>query len=493
MRMTIRRRLMVVVAIAAVACGLFIGSGELVALRVEGQMRTIYAKYLPMLELEPLLQDQLETLSRGFQDAVASRDLDSVAAASAGRARFLAYVDAAGTAIDAADAARLRAALDAYCTSASDISRRLITGETGEDLVDAVRSMQDERLRLSSLIAKTATFDQGQLAQAFASVTRAQRDATSYQAWIGVACVISVLVLSLGLSRGVLRTLEGLTLGFARFGEGDFSRPIVVEGRDELADVARHANQMAANLDELGRQRDRAEAALKLANRELEAFSYSVAHDLRAPLRGINGFSRALLEDFRGDLNDEAKEYLDRIAAGALRMGELIDALLDLSRVTRARLHRDSVDLTALANGVFKQLSASQPDRVVDFVASEGVGAYGDPLLLRALFDNLIGNAWKFTSRRSPARIEFGRRTEDGMAVYFVCDNGAGFDPASAGRLFSQFQRLHRSDEFPGTGIGLATVQRIVGRHGGRIWAEGEVDRGATFFFTLPDKSGDES
>jgi PAS domain S-box-containing protein len=232
-------------------------------------------------------------------------------------------------------------------------------------------------------------------------------------------------------------------------------------------------------------QRKIIETALETSNRELEAFSYSVAHDLRAPLRGINGFSRTLLEDYEGKLDDEGKEYLNRIAAASERMGLLIDALLALSRVSRAELQRDNVNLSNLAEAVVKQLRLGQPERAVEYAGQEAVTAQGDPALLRALFDNLLGNAWKFTGARKDAAIAFGTTRHNGSMAYYVKDNGAGFDMAYAGKLFAPFQRLHHVKEFAGTGIGLATVQRIVRRHGGEIWAEASVGAGATFYFTL--------
>lgn len=228
--------------------------------------------------------------------------------------------------------------------------------------------------------------------------------------------------------------------------------------------------------------------ALKVANGELEAFSYSVSHDLRAPLRAVDGFSQILLEDYAPVLDATGRGHLDRIRAGCQRMGQLIDDLLKLSRVIRQDMRRDEVDLAALAAKVMEQLRAGDPGREVTFVHPPLVAAKGDPGLLRTALENLLGNAWKFTSKQSGPRIEFGTRLEGTTTVYFVADNGAGFDNAYAGKLFGAFQRLHAQTEFEGTGIGLATVQRIVARHGGRIWAQGEVGRGATISFTLqPD------
>jgi PAS domain S-box-containing protein len=226
---------------------------------------------------------------------------------------------------------------------------------------------------------------------------------------------------------------------------------------------------------------------LAAANKELEAFAYSVSHDLRAPLRSIDGFSQALLEDCEPLLNEEGKEFLRRVRESAQRMGQLIDDLLHLSRLTRLEMQRERVDLSALVRKIVSALCATEPDREVTFVIADDVMVEGDARLLRALLENLLGNAWKFTSKHSRARIEFGLTHRAGTPVYFVRDDGAGFDMAYADKLFGAFQRLHAMDEFEGNGIGLATVQRIVHRHGGQVWAEGEVERGATFYFTLSE------
>jgi len=229
------------------------------------------------------------------------------------------------------------------------------------------------------------------------------------------------------------------------------------------------------------------QATAEAANRELEAFSYSVAHDLRAPLRGIDGFSQALLEDYSDKIDEEGRRHLNFLRESAQRMGRLIDDLLGLSRVTRAELRRLPVDLSALARNVAAQIRNAEPDRQVEIVICEGIGVEGDAPLLRIALENLLGNAWKFTGKRAAARIEVGTMSVNSEAVHFVRDNGAGFDPAYEAKLFGVFQRLHSAHEFEGTGIGLATVKRIVSRHGGRIWAASEVDRGATFYFTLGD------
>ncbi len=227
-------------------------------------------------------------------------------------------------------------------------------------------------------------------------------------------------------------------------------------------------------------------AQLNAANRELEAFSYSVSHDLRAPLRSIDGFSQAVLEDCADRLDDQGRDYLKRVRAATQHMGQLIDDLIKLARVARAEIRREAVDLGALAGEVLAELQKREPDRRVECRIEPGLTAEGDARLLRVALDNLLGNAWKFTGRQPRPRIEFGAHLrETGGPVFFVRDNGAGFDMTYAGKLFGAFQRLHSLSEFPGTGVGLATVQRIVHRHGGRVWAEAAVGKGATFYFTL--------
>jgi light-regulated signal transduction histidine kinase (bacteriophytochrome) len=227
-------------------------------------------------------------------------------------------------------------------------------------------------------------------------------------------------------------------------------------------------------------------AELLAANRELEAFSYSVSHDLRAPLRTIDGFSQAVLEDCADQLGDPGRGHLNRVRAATQHMGQLIDDLIKLARVARAEMKREVVDLSALAASVVTDLQNSLPARKLEWHITPGLVASGDAALLRVVLDNLFGNASKFTSQQAHARIELGALPPTaGEQAYFVRDNGVGFDMTYADKLFGAFQRLHNVSEFPGTGIGLATVQRIIHRHGGRVWAESAAGKGATFYFTL--------
>lgn len=230
-----------------------------------------------------------------------------------------------------------------------------------------------------------------------------------------------------------------------------------------------------------------ANKAAEEANTELEAFSYTIAHDLRAPLRAINGFSSAILDDWGSVMDGEGRDHLARIMGASQRMSELIDALLALARLTRTEPRRERVDLSAVANSIVTQLRASDPGRNVSVDIAPDLVTEGDPWLLHALLDNLLGNAWKFTSKASDARITFGKEVNDGPTTYYVRDNGAGFDMSLVNKLFAPFRRLHDESEFEGNGIGLATVQRIARRHGGQVWAEGVTGAGATFRFTLAE------
>jgi light-regulated signal transduction histidine kinase (bacteriophytochrome) len=220
-------------------------------------------------------------------------------------------------------------------------------------------------------------------------------------------------------------------------------------------------------------------------NKELESFSYSVSHDLRAPLRAIDGFSLALLEDCDHKLDPAEKEHLQRVRGATASMGRLIDDMLNLARTARYELVRRKVDLSALAREIASALRETHPERGATFRIVPNVIVEADRTLLRVVLENLLGNAWKYTSKRTGARVTFGSREHDGETSFFVRDDGAGFDMTYAHKLFGAFSRLHSSSEFPGSGIGLATVARIVERHGGRVWAQGEVGRGATFSFTL--------
>lgn len=281
----------------------------------------------------------------------------------------------------------------------------------------------------------------------------------------------SLPVILLSARAGEEAAVEGLDMGADDYLIKPFS------ARELLARVRTHV--------QLAQTRRAWIAELEAKNQELEAFAYSASHDLRAPLRAIDGFSQALMEDLAGQLDERAQSHLRRVRTAASRMSTLIEDLLRLARVTRGELRRVPVNLSALAQEIAAQLQERDPTRVAELRITDGLVAEGDPGLLRTVLENLLGNAWKFSSRRDRALIEVGVSERDGKRAYFVRDNGVGFDPEHGDKLFRPFLRLHSDRDFEGTGIGLATVQRIIARHSGRVWVEGERDRGATAFFQL--------
>jgi len=352
----------------------------------------------------------------------------------------------------------------------------------------------------------------------------ARKRILGYAGIVGAVAVLAMLVsglVAMWLQSIVTRPILSIA-GTARdvIKSQDYSRRAEKFSDDEVGDLVESFNEMLSVVETRAREREQANAVLEkeiaerrrieeemtqlnidlerrvrertsqleMTNSELESFCYSVSHDLRAPLRAIDGFSQALAEELPEQLSDGAQRHFDRIRAATQRMGQLIEDLLNLSKVSRGALEFREVDLSAIANQVVRDLTAQDPARKVDVSVWEGMKVNGDARLLRAAFENLLGNAWKFTGKAAAARIEIGTMREGGRSVFFVRDNGAGFDMAYADKLFGAFQRLHGTTEFPGTGIGLATVQRIVHRHGGRIWADAAPGRGAVFYFTLaPD------
>ncbi len=254
---------------------------------------------------------------------------------------------------------------------------------------------------------------------------------------------------------------------------------------EQKKELQQHAMKLEQRVAERTEELEHRAIELQAANSELDAFAYSVSHDLRAPLRSIDGFSQVLLEDYGAQLDEAGRDSLQRVRAASQRMATLIDDLLKLARVTRAEMRTERVDLTGMARDIVADIQRTTPDRQVEFAIAPGLEAEGDARLLRVVLDNLLSNGWKYTGKQPQPRVEFTAVDENGDRVFVIKDNGAGFDMKYADKLFGVFQRLHSTAEFEGTGVGLATVRRIITRHGGRIWAEGVVDQGATFYFTL--------
>ncbi|HVW86363.1 MAG TPA: CHASE3 domain-containing protein [Bryobacteraceae bacterium] len=326
-----------------------------------------------------------------------------------------------------------------------------VAADRGKQYMDQARQLTDRMVRIEE---KEVALRNRQTTQLGASTRR--------KAFIGAAVLF------------LFTTVGAVLLGI----EIRYERRVAAR----LERSERRYKKLAENLENQVEARTR---DLRQLNDELRAFSYSVSHDLRAPLRSIDGFSQIVLEDYSERLDDTGRDLLRRIRAGATRMGALIQSLLELSRVTRQELRIERVSLSSIADSVIDSLLRAEPGRDVEVVVEPDLEVNADPQLMRVVLDNLLANAWKFTSRMTPARIEFRKNTEVHGDVFFVRDNGSGFDPAQAGRLFTPFQRLHSEAEFEGTGIGLATVQRAIHRHGGRIWAESRPGEGATFFFAI--------
>jgi len=370
----------------------------------------------------------------------------------------------------------------------SDIENRLV----GQLLVKFLDTIADaHRLQQSSneLIAST------------------QRTAARVSLSIMVSVSLFLIIVAWSLGRIVSQGIENLQKGAAAIGAGNLRYNIPVVGEDEFACVAGAFNMMSGKLaeshagleqeivarketaeeiEQLNRELHLTVSQLQGANLELEAFAYSVSHDLRAPLRAMGSFSEALVEDFGDQLDGEARDYLDEIVIGSRHMGQLIDGLLTLSRSTRGTLQSDRVDLSAMANRIQSELAQSEPKRRMAWQIDPDLGALGDARMIEVVMNNLLGNAWKYTAGTAEPEIRVYAERDGDERFFCVADNGAGFDMAHAEKLFQPFQRLHRQDEFPGIGIGLATVQRIVRRHGGEIQGTAAPHKGATFRFSLP-------
>lgn len=324
----------------------------------------------------------------------------------------------------------------------------------------------------------------------------AQIDATQHRVVLVTGLGLLAMAMVTGVAawlfrRDVLDPIARLELATREVAAGNWSFELGARSADELGDVARHFDAMTRELrDSFGRLEVSNRDLLAL-NQELESFSYSVSHDLRSPLRSMDGFSLALLEDYGDKLDDEARDSLQRIRGASQRMGRLIDELLGLARVTRAELQLQYVDLSAMAEEIASALGRAHPERRVRWEIEKGIVLRGDRELLAIALQNLLDNAWKFTGKVDEAVIRVGTRQQDGQRVCFVADNGAGFDMAYASRLFGAFQRLHHEVDFPGTGVGLAIVQRVMRRHGWALWAEAAPGQGATFYFRPTERDDD--
>jgi signal transduction histidine kinase len=364
---------------------------------------------------------------------------------------------------------------------------RVVETEQSDDIPDEVSSATGQQLEVQ---LQTAVRENLSLASGLErQLTKQTIRQLLHARWLHIVAAGSLMMVLAGiwitLFREVFPPLKKLKNAILKFGAGDRLARASLHIDNEIGEAARAfddtanaLNAASETLAERGRQ-------LEAANEELEAFSYSVSHDLRGPLRSMDGFSQALLEDFGDKLDEQGKDYLRRVRQGSKKMSKLIDDLLALSRVTRRDLKQEQINLSSIAQSMAIELRQMDPGREVEFNIAPDIYVNGDKDLLSIALQNLFDNSWKFTSKKQRATIEFNIAENNGTRTYFVRDDGAGFDMNYANKVFEPFTRLHGGTDFEGTGIGLATVQRIVHRHGGRIWAEGAVDKGATVYFTL--------
>ncbi len=351
--------------------------------------------------------------------------------------------------------------------------------ESGGTESTVYQELEDRLVARLLLQSQTIVSDAFQLAQ-FSNTEQEAVRQRGIQIVMFLAAFLSALYIAVAFLtiRSIVKPLENLQKSTEIIGSGNLEHRVDIRSYDEINQLSGAFNQMTGKLKERT-------AHLEEAIKEVESFAYSASHDLRTPLRSIDGFSLAILEDYSSKLDETGKDYLARVRASAQKMSEVIDAMLSLSRLTRREMLRESVDMSAMAKTIAERLKRMPPERKVEFVIAEGVTATGDAVMLKNVMEHLLGNAWKFTGMHPTARIEFGLEQVEGKTTYFVRDDGAGFDMAYVDKLFKPFERLHTDVEFAGMGIDLVAVQRIIHRHGGKVWAEGEVEKGATFYFTL--------
>ena len=376
-------------------------------------------------------------------------------------------------------------------------ARGLFTEFTAARDADRTEATPDDASRRyeAQLLGQLLTYQQENFTDAFRLTNLATERIIDTQQRLmiviiaGLALIAAIIVgVSWFIRRAVLAPIAGLQQATRQVAAGNWNFILGTRNDDdEIGELSENFDAMTQSLRESFAQIERSNQDLAVLNEELEAFSYSVSHDLRGPLRSMDGFSLALIEDYGDKLDEEGKDALNRIRAASQRMGYLIDDILRLSQVTRAEINVTQVDLSAIAREIADALDREPSGRPVEWAIESGLSVWADPALIRIAMQNLLQNAWKFTGRTARSVIRVGALEREGKRVYFVADNGVGFDMAHAQRLFGAFQRLHHVDHFPGTGIGLAIVQRIIRRHDGAIWAEAKEGEGAMFFFSVKE------
>jgi len=385
----------------------------------------------------------------------------------------------------------------AHLREQSAAAHRVFEELVAAPVADGMNEANDESIRRfeAQLSSRLLILQQESLADAFRLTDFSTERIDAAQRRVAIVTLAGLVLIALTTSgaawlihRKVLAPIAKLEQATREVAAGNWNYKLAIASNDEIGEMSRNFDAMTHSLRMSFAQIERSNQELAALNQEIEAFSYSVSHDLRGPLRSMDGFSQALLEDYGDKLDEEAKDSLQRIRAASQRMGRLIDELLGLSRVTRAELTLKPVNLSEVAREIAESLAQQQPTRAVQWEIEEGLTVHADKALIQIAMQNLLENAWKFTSKTDQPVIRVGALERDGKKECFVADNGVGFDMAYADRLFGAFQRLHHESEFPGTGIGLAIVQRIFRRHAGRIWVQAKPGLGATFFFQLKEQ-----
>jgi signal transduction histidine kinase len=466
---------------ASLAAALMLGTMTLIAISIawaDAQVRTAVAERRQTVEIVDAL-NSMRMMS--FEYLLNRRDRARLQEQMAWQR--LEHLFALPVSHDSAAAAKL-----ANLQSQGEDSHRLfneIDAAAGHDIPDEVQRRFEAQLSSRILILQQNSLVE---AEQLIHDAGARIDETQHRVVVitGLGLVVMAALTAATawlFRRDVLGPIARLEQATREVAAGNWSFELDVGSADELGDVARHFDAMTRALRDSFDRLQVSNRDLVVLNKELESFSYSVSHDLRSPLRSMDGFSLALLEDYGDKLDDDARDSLQRIRAASQRMGRLIDELLGLARVTRADLRIQDIDLSAMAQEIASTLAGAEPERRVRWEIQGGIVVRGDRELVAIALQNLLANAWKFTSKVDDAVIRVGTREEGGEQVCFVSDNGAGFDMAYASRLFGAFQRLHHESDFPGTGVGLATVQRVMHRHGWSLGAHAAIGHGATFFF----------
>jgi signal transduction histidine kinase len=495
LRLGFRTRLMAIVAIAAAAFLVLILASTLTARQFQRELNNIQQHYLPRVESGPQLSAKFDRLRQGYQDAVAARDLETLAETRKQKKELLDQLAATRGAFDAAEVAALAEAIERYDLLARGVSARLIAGETGEKILDAMAAMQVQQTRATELLVKTTAFDRSELAAAFEAVNRSQATARTARLSISLVCFLLVLLLSLLLSRSLLRSVSALTGGLKRFGRSDFSAPIPILSRDELGDVAAQANQMAASLERLGNERKAQEEALRQKAEELTAanqyksqFFANMSHELRTPLMLVAGPVEKLLAD--GALTQEQRQAVEVVQRNARLLRKHVDDLLDVSKLEAGKMavRYVKVDLVALARGVAANFETLAHDRRIALTvhAAAAVEATLDPDKLERVLLNLLSNAFKFVPQGGRIRVTVAARGQ--TARLEVADSGPGVRPGLRQLIFDRFRQGEEGPlrTFGGTGLGLAIAKELLAIQGGTIAADAAPEGGALFVVEVP-------